>query len=211
MNARCGVNRNSWPTIAVRPLLFAASQHFGALRCVERERLLAQHVLARGERGERQRMMTGGRRGDRDRVEVVARDQLERIGVHVANPGVLCDLCRLVAVAAADRGDVPAFRAESGDVDLRSEPDTDDTDLALRSWHGNSIGTGADRRFGRETGSDYDARRSTLAKRKTAAAWAAVLSKLGERARLPVQPSCPGSRLPPPAGLIGVGPPTGAG
>ena len=71
------------------------------------------------------------RRRDRDRVEVVARDQLERIGVHVGDAGGRGRLRRLVAIAAADRRDLPAFRLERRDVYLRAEADADDADVAL--------------------------------------------------------------------------------
>src|SRR5207245_186792 len=111
------------------------------------------HVLARGERGERKRMMRGRRRRDRHRIEIVAPYQLERVRMDVPDTGVLCDLGRLVAIATANCRDVPAFRAKCRDVHLRAEADADDSDLALRFGHGNSIGSGSRSSFAREPAS----------------------------------------------------------
>lgn len=37
----------------------------------------------------------------------------------------------LVAIAAADRNDLPTFRLERGNIHLGTEADTDDADMAL--------------------------------------------------------------------------------
>src|SRR5690349_24116865 len=76
-------------------------------------------------------MMCARRRGDGDRVEVFARDQLERIRMDARDVRGLRDVGNLVAMTTAKRCDVPPLRAERRDVDLGTEPDADDAD----SWH----------------------------------------------------------------------------
>ena len=123
---------------AAAPRLVA---HLGGLPRVEGERLLAQHVLADAKRGNRELAVRGGRRRDRDRVEIVAHDELVRLGVHAGNARGSGRPLGLVAMAAADRADLPALRQERGDVHLRAEADADDPDVALRRRHrGASVG-----------------------------------------------------------------------
>jgi hypothetical protein len=110
-------------------------EHPRSLGCVERERLLAHHVLARVERRDRKCGVRARRRDDAHRRQVVAGNELQRIGVNVRNACGGRRLAGLVARAAADRRDFPALRAKRGHVDLRAEAETDDADAAIRCGH----------------------------------------------------------------------------
>src|SRR5262249_50091279 len=70
--------------------------------------------------------------------EIVAADQLHRIGVDAGDPRFGGGRLRLVAIAAADRRDFPALGAKTRHVHLRAESDADDADLARMSRHGRS-------------------------------------------------------------------------
>ena len=59
-------------------------------------------------------------------------DQLERIGVNTRDARIGGSFLGLFPVAAADRRDIPAFRAKTRHVHLRAEPDAYDSDSAFR-------------------------------------------------------------------------------
>jgi hypothetical protein len=109
--------------------------HFRRLLRIERERLLAEHVLAGLERGDRERMMGRRRARDRDGIDVVPADKLHGVRVHALDAGSVGRPRRLVAIATADRCDVPAFGAKAGDVNLRAEADADDADTGFGGHH----------------------------------------------------------------------------
>ena len=110
-------------------------QHFLGLPCIEGEGLLAQDVFARFERGNRERMMSAGGRNDRHGGEIIAPNHLHGIGIDPADPGFSAGFLRLFAIAAANGCDFPALGAKARHMDLRTEADTDDTDLACGRGH----------------------------------------------------------------------------
>jgi hypothetical protein len=61
--------------------------HFGRLLRIDRERFLAENMLAGPERRDGELAVSAGRGRDRDGVEIVAPDQLQRVGVHVLDAG----------------------------------------------------------------------------------------------------------------------------
>src|ERR1700687_128337 len=111
--------------------LCGGGTHFLGLLRIEGERLLAENMLARIERGDGKRGMRARRRDDCDRGEVVPSNELRRIGVDAWNAGLVGGFLRLLTRAAADGRDIPAFGAERRDVDLRAEADADDADAVF--------------------------------------------------------------------------------
>ena len=97
-------------------------------------------MLAGLERRDGELAVSAGRRRDRDGVEIVAPDQLQRVGVHVPNAGGLRGLRCLLAVPAAQRRDFPAFGLQAGNVDLRAKADADNADLAFDAGTVRSVG-----------------------------------------------------------------------
>ncbi len=110
------------------PGLLGGVAHLLRLLDVKRERLFAQDVLSGLERSHRQRMVGTRWRDDRDSVEIVAANEFHGVGVHPCDTRFGCGFLRLVAAAAADRGDVPALGAKTGYMHLHAEADTDDAD-----------------------------------------------------------------------------------
>ena len=105
--------------------------HRGCFVRVERERLFAEHVLARSQRGDGERRVCARRRRDRDGVEVVSLDQLQRVRVHVRDAGRCGGRDQLVARAAAERDDIETLGAERGNIDLHTESEADDPDATV--------------------------------------------------------------------------------
>ena len=68
--------------------------------------------------------------------DVVAPDELQRVGVDVGDAGSVRGLSRLVRVSAAQRGHLPALRREGRYVDLGAETDADDAHAPIRCRHG---------------------------------------------------------------------------
>ena len=71
------------------------------------------------------------RRRDRDGIEIVPRDQLQRVRVHIRDSGRFGAFVSFLARAAAEGDDLPAFGAERGNVDLHAESEADDADASV--------------------------------------------------------------------------------
>ena len=110
--------------------------HLDRLPRIHRERLFAEHMLAGFKRRNGELVVRPRWRCNSNRVQVPSGDELQRIGMHIADAGRLGNLGSLVAAAAADRRDLPAFGAEGGEIDLSAKAKADDPDAAIESGHG---------------------------------------------------------------------------
>src|SRR5438270_1470821 len=79
--------------------------------------------------------MRARRRGNRNCVEIVPRNQLFRVGMHVVDAHFVGDLGGLVAVASADGRHLPTLRAKRRNVDLGAKTEADNADLSIRGRH----------------------------------------------------------------------------
>ena len=103
-------------------------EHLAGLREVERERLLADHVTAGGDRLERELRVLRGRCRDRHRVDAGDRERLGQRGARVLDPGAVGPASGALGVAPDDRPHVEAGGPERGNVHPRSERRTDHCD-----------------------------------------------------------------------------------
>ena len=93
---------------------------------VERERLLADHVPARGARLDRERRVRGGRRRDRDRVHARERERVGERRARVLDAEPFGTARGAIGVAADEREHVEARGAQRGHVHARAEARADD-------------------------------------------------------------------------------------
>ncbi len=97
---------------------------------VQRQRALAQHVLARGQRAQRVRLVEMVRRGDDDRVERVLLEQILDVGVDVGDAETVGERARFRPVVVAERDELRAahLRQDRQMRDLRDGSRADDAD-----------------------------------------------------------------------------------
>ena len=95
-------------------------EHLAGLVEVERERLLADHVTAGGDRLERHLRVLRGRRRDRHRVDAGDRERLGQRAARVLDPGAIGPASGALGVAPDDRPHVEAGGAERGNVHPRA-------------------------------------------------------------------------------------------
>ena len=102
---------------------------FDAAR-VQRQRALAQHVLARRERAEHVRLVKMVRRRDDDRVERVLLEQILDVGVDVGNAEAVGERARFRPVVVAERDELRAahLRQHRQMRELRDGSRADDSD-----------------------------------------------------------------------------------
>ena len=97
---------------------------------VQRQRALAQHVLARRQRAQRMRLVEMVRRGDDDRVERVLLEQILDVGVDVGDAEAIGERARFRPVVVAERDELRAahLRQDRQMGDLRDGSRADDAD-----------------------------------------------------------------------------------
>ena len=101
-------------------------EHRLGLGRVQRERLLTEHVHARGGRGDRDLGVRGRRCGDRDRVHGSERERGIEIRDGVSDARALGTPRGLRCVAADQRDDLETRATQRRDVDATAETRTDD-------------------------------------------------------------------------------------
>ena len=91
-------------------------EHLAGLPEVERERLLADHVTAGGDRLERELRVLRGRCRDRHRVDAGDRERLGQRGARVLDPGTVGAAGGALGIPPDDRPHVEAGGPERGNV-----------------------------------------------------------------------------------------------
>ncbi len=92
----------------MRSARVAAERIRSTPRDVQRQRALAQHVLARRQRAEHVRLVKMVRRGDDDRVERVLLEQILDVGVDVGNAETIGERAGFRPVVVAERDELRA-------------------------------------------------------------------------------------------------------